>query len=437
MKAVIVELRDGYASVLSDDGCVVKIKNNNYKIGQVIQIKKSRNHMINKIAMFTASAAAILILSVGTWAYASPYSYVSLDVNPSMEFVLNRFDRVIGIMSINEDGEEVLQEIKLSNLKHKTIVNAIHQALDQITNLGYLSNDTYSGIVITTSGKNMQKANELALDIKEEVEQDIIATDDTSVEVYSVGMERVEAARELGVTPGKLNLVEKLISSSDESEIINLEEWLNKPVKDIMKATKENSKAFAVTGSAIIIDDTKATEKATKEAIKEMEKAEREAIKEKEKTERENSKAERDTAKEKEKTERENSKANRDAAKDKEKAERQNFKADRDVAKDKEKAERQNSKADRDVAKDKEKAERENSKANRDAAKDKEKAERQNSKADRDVAKDKEKAERHSSKADRDVAKDKEKDERQSSKADRAATKKKDKANRKATKNNN
>ena len=94
-------------------------------------------------------------------------------------------------------------------------------------------------------------------------------------------MERVEVARELGVTPGKLNLVEKLISSSDGSESINLEEWLDKPVKDIMKATIENRKSRAVTGSAIIIEDTKAIEKADREVAKAKEKADKETSKKK------------------------------------------------------------------------------------------------------------------------------------------------------------
>jgi hypothetical protein len=284
MKSVIVELRNGYASVLSDDGCIVKIKDNNYEIGQVIQMINQRKGTVKKLATFAASAAAILVLGVSTWAYASPYSYVSLDVNPSIQFVLNRFDRVLSIKSVNDDGEEVLQEIKLENLKNKTIVQAINQTLDQISQLGYLSDNASAGIVITTSGKNMDKADELAIEIKDEVEDELNETYSTaSVEVFSVGLERVEAARELGVTPGKLNLVEKLIAISNDVESANLQEWLDKPVKDIMKATKAYRKAIAVTGSAITIEgidgDDLLSDKEAKKATKEADKAAKEADK--------------------------------------------------------------------------------------------------------------------------------------------------------------
>ena len=104
MKAVIVELRNGYASVLSDDGCIRKVKDNNYELGQVISMTIIRNSILKKITMLTASAVAILILGVGTWAYASPYSYISLDVNPSIEFVLNRFDRVLKVKAGYQAG---------------------------------------------------------------------------------------------------------------------------------------------------------------------------------------------------------------------------------------------------------------------------------------------------------------------------------------------
>lgn len=53
----------------------------------------------------------------------------------------------------------------------------------------------------------------------------------------------VAEARELGVTPGKLNLVEKLQASATDIEDINVEEWLTKSVKEIMKETKANRQA--------------------------------------------------------------------------------------------------------------------------------------------------------------------------------------------------
>ena len=47
----------------------------------------------------------------------------------------------------------------------------------------------------------------------------------------------------MGVTPGKLNLVEKLQASATDPDDIDIEEWLAKSVKEIMKETKAEAKA--------------------------------------------------------------------------------------------------------------------------------------------------------------------------------------------------
>jgi hypothetical protein len=284
MKAVIVELKNDLAAVLSDDGRITTIKNKDYEIGQEIQMRNHNSNLTKKIVTFAASAAAFVVLSVGTWAYASPYSYVSLDVNPSIEFTVNRFDRVLSVKAVNDDGEEILQKISLSDLENKTIEDAITNTVKQISEQGYFDGTIEGGIVITTSGKDEEKAEELAQELQDTVEEEITEIgDDVVVEAYSVGLERVEEARALGVTPGKLNLVEKLQASATDPSSINLEEWLNKPVKEIMKATKDNRKATVATGSAIIVKDKeeqkdllkeqKAKEKEAKKVLKEAKKA--------------------------------------------------------------------------------------------------------------------------------------------------------------------
>lgn len=247
MKAVIVEINDNHAAVLSDDGCITSIKNVNYEIGQVIQLNRPKSTFIKKLTVFTASAAACIIFGVSTWAYASPYTYVSVDVNPSLEFVVNRFDRVLKVKGVNDDGDQIVNVITTKNLKNKKIENALKSTFQQISNSGYFEDDTESGIIIATSSKDANKANELAQELQETIIQESANTGDSiMVESFSVGLDRVQEAKELGVTPGKLNLVEKLQDAVEDSTTINLKEWLDKPVKEIMKATKDYNKTNKV-----------------------------------------------------------------------------------------------------------------------------------------------------------------------------------------------
>lgn len=235
MKAVIVELKNGYAAALTDDGCIKRIPNKDYAIGQVFEMK-ARNG--KKLAVWAASAAAaVLLCSTTVWAYVSPYTYVSLDVNPSIEFSVNRFGRVLSAKAINDDGTEILTNL---SLQHKPIGQAVREAVQQIAKEGYFSGEEPGGVVVATSCPDQNAADNLAGKVKDAIiETTKDAKDAVIVESESVGQERVQQAQELGVTPGKLNLVEKLKAASPDPDSIEINEWLKKPVKDIMKATKE------------------------------------------------------------------------------------------------------------------------------------------------------------------------------------------------------
>ena len=121
----------------------------------------------------------------------------------------------------------------------KNIEDAISLTVDEISNAGYLDSDT-GGIVITTSSDDMNEAKELAQTLEKVVNKSVEKNNHQAVITSeAVETERVAEARKLGVTPGKLNLVEKMIESSDNSEDLNKEEWLHKSVKDIMAKTNE------------------------------------------------------------------------------------------------------------------------------------------------------------------------------------------------------
>lgn len=56
-----------------------------------------------------ACAAVCLLFSIGLGGglFFTPVSAISIDINPSLELTLNRFDRVIGVEGYNEDGKEL------------------------------------------------------------------------------------------------------------------------------------------------------------------------------------------------------------------------------------------------------------------------------------------------------------------------------------------
>ncbi len=205
---------------------------------------KAVRHNAIWLRMGIAVACAVCVLGsavVGAYAYFTPTSYVSLDVNPSIEYSLNTFDRVLSVKGVNDDGKIILEKIELTSLKNKAIDQAVKETINAIAKQGYFPKDSEGGVVIAVSGTQPAKAEKLSAQLKAAVKR---ATEeealDVEVESVAVGEARVEEARRLGVTPGKLNLVEKLKESALNADDINIEEWLNKSVKEIMKETKAN-----------------------------------------------------------------------------------------------------------------------------------------------------------------------------------------------------
>lgn len=262
MKAVVLEIKGKEAAALSDDGCILKVKNKKYAIGQVIELKKTGRFSTKFVVWAASAAAAVVIFGTGAWAYFSPYKYVSLDVNPSIEYTVNRFDRVLSAAAVNEDGEAILQNLDLNN---KSIDEAVQDTVNTIEEKGYFEGTDPGGIVISTSSDDQQDAEQLADELKTTAEE---ATKDTTtpveVEAVSVGLARVQEARTLGTTPGKLNLVQKLQASSTAPDSINVEDWLKKPVKEILKAIKQNKKdAKAGTVSSAPSDSSSSSDSST------------------------------------------------------------------------------------------------------------------------------------------------------------------------------
>jgi len=238
MKGIIVEVKDNFAAVLSEDGSITKLTDKNYSIGETVIMKNKKAKII---AAVSTTAAVLALTSIGALAYYTPVTYVSLDVNPSIEYSINTFDQVIDVNAVNDDGEEILEDLDLENMNINEAVDAtVNELIDQ----GYIADDENGGVVITTSGDDEEAAQELAEELEEETQTNIDEQGKTAeVQAEAIGRERVEAARQLGVTPGKLNLVEKLIAAAPDPAAIDRNEWLNKPVKEINKTIKEYRKA--------------------------------------------------------------------------------------------------------------------------------------------------------------------------------------------------
>ena len=85
---------------------------------------KPRRHMILKSAL-SFCGIVLLVGIFGVWLYFSPVSAISIDVNPSLELSVNRFDRVIGIEGFNDEGKLLAGNLSVRSLDYKDAVKTV------------------------------------------------------------------------------------------------------------------------------------------------------------------------------------------------------------------------------------------------------------------------------------------------------------------------
>jgi hypothetical protein len=234
MKAVIVEIRGNRAAALLEDGRFVSIPDNAYSVGQEINLlqresfkKKHHSSFRQRAAAIAASAVLVLSLGGGGLAYAMPYGTVSIDVNPSIEYTINRFDRVLRVSGINEDGQAVLEAIDRNKLLNRRIDDAVTATLSQLEEEGYLSGEEDAIVFSSGTGSEAHSAS-LAASLEEKFSP--------QAEIYSVAVSReeIETAHKKGTTAGKMRLFDRLAQDSPEN--FPEADWIDRPVNDLMHA---------------------------------------------------------------------------------------------------------------------------------------------------------------------------------------------------------
>ena len=61
--------------------------------------------------MFSAPSLFLALVAGAAIYLFSPYHYLSIDVNPSIEVQANRLGKVTGVSAVNDDAEPILQDL--------------------------------------------------------------------------------------------------------------------------------------------------------------------------------------------------------------------------------------------------------------------------------------------------------------------------------------
>jgi hypothetical protein len=235
MKSIILENKQGQAVMLSEDGTFVNQNGMKADVGtEINSVAYAKKHR-NRFRGLVAAAVALVVLGAGSYAYATPYYYLSLDVNPSVQMEANVFGQVISLEAANDDGVVILDGKKYKN---KSADKVMAEIVETIGEEGYLDSGE-NDLLIAAASKDDKKAaimaNKLAKAAEKEM-RDKGFKNDIITDHY--GYDMVQQAKAYGMTPGKYNLVTHVLGQTIGSQA-DADMYMNMSVRDLMKALKE------------------------------------------------------------------------------------------------------------------------------------------------------------------------------------------------------
>jgi hypothetical protein len=162
------------------------------------KMNQKQKRPVKKLAV--SFAAFFLILFTGMLSYNFYFTesaYIDIDVNPSMELTLNRFNRVIDTRAYNDEANELLLAV---DLKHKTYEEAVQLLIDKMIESGYLADDG----LFTATLLAARNEDELLLSLQQVVDTSFTSHHVTlEKDVFAVDQATKTCSHEENLSPAK------------------------------------------------------------------------------------------------------------------------------------------------------------------------------------------------------------------------------------------
>lgn len=153
---------------------------------------KTRRHTARRFAAAFACLALVVAGGTGYWAYFSPTCAISIDINPSVELGVNRFDKVVSVEGIGDDGEALAETLDIRFLDY---ADALDVLLADPTVEDYLAQDEVLSIAV--AGENEAQADAIL------AQAETCAAGTRNVYCHAADSAEPEHAHEAGLSFGK------------------------------------------------------------------------------------------------------------------------------------------------------------------------------------------------------------------------------------------
>ncbi len=183
--------------------------------------RTSARHASHIRRLAVVSMLCLFLCAAGVcYLFFTPVTYISVDINPSLELGLNCFRRIISVEGYNDDGASLADSL---DLKYLDYMDALDRILKSDTIETLLSGDDV--LSLTVAGESETQNQEVLQDMETSV------SGYSNVHCHSGDMEEVHEAHSCGMSFGKyqafliLQELDPSVTSEDVQDLSMHEIW--------------------------------------------------------------------------------------------------------------------------------------------------------------------------------------------------------------------
>ncbi|QZY54240.1 anti-sigma factor domain-containing protein [Crassaminicella profunda] len=239
-RGCVLKIEEGFAIVLTNHAKYLKIiKKDGLVVGKEIvfvkeDIYKDKRFTVKKIGLIAAVFMIMVLSMTGieklnileTISYAA--AVVSVDINPSIEFKINKEKKVLHVEALNTDGKELIDR----EFKDMPIEEAVRIVIDHAKKKQYITKDK-NAVLISTVAINddfKEKTVELKKEIEEKIQEDQNLEDINLIYVQGNGKDLMEAKKQK-MSIGKYEVYKQ---SKEKEQNITLDQIKSMKVQEMV-----------------------------------------------------------------------------------------------------------------------------------------------------------------------------------------------------------
>lgn len=233
-KGSILEINGNQAIVMTDKCDFISVKcHPDMFVGQQISFRKkdikTSKMAYAKYITLVAGIFLTMLCSAFLFQQYSPekaFAYIDVDINPSVELLINEDAKVLSTKSLNADAQKLLKDLKLVN---KPVKQAISEIVTASQQLGYISPEKNNAVLVSASinekytdkqkASQQKKLDNILTEVKTISVK--VGSNDLKPEVIKVTPQNRKTAVENDISMGRYELYEKIKEKNPDITVKN------------------------------------------------------------------------------------------------------------------------------------------------------------------------------------------------------------------------